>query len=89
MIAVSVWELRIKEALGKVTLPPTFAEILSAQPFEALSVTPAHAHALAALPLHHRDPFDRMLIVQARNEGLTLLTHDEAVSRYEVAHVLL
>ena len=87
--AVSVWELRIKEALGKVKLPSDFAEVLEAQPFEQLAMTVTHAHALRQLPLHHRDPFDRMLITQAKSDGLTLLTHDEVVGEYEVEHLLV
>ena len=87
--AVSVWELRIKEALGKVKLPPDFAEVLGAQPFEPLAMTMAHAHALRQLPMHHRDPFDRMLICQARSDGLTLLTHDEVMGQYDVQHLLV
>lgn len=87
--AASVWELRIKEALGKVKLPADFAAVLDQQPFERLSVTVTHAHQVRELPMHHRDPFDRMLIAQARCDGLTLLTHDEVVSRYEVDHRLV
>lgn len=87
--AVSVWELRIKEALGKVKLPADFAEVLEAQPFEWLAMTMTHAHALKQLPMHHRDPFDRMLITQARSDGLTLLTHDEVVGAYGIEHVLV
>lgn len=52
-------------------------------------MTMTHAHALQTLPLHHRDPFDRMLITQARCDGLTLLTHDEVISAYEVEHLLV
>jgi PIN domain nuclease of toxin-antitoxin system len=87
--AVSVWELRIKETLGKVRLPLNFAAVLERQPFEQLSVTVTHAHALAQLPMHHRDPFDRMLIAQARSDGLTLLSHDQVVGEYEVEHLLV
>lgn len=87
--AVSVWELRVKASLGKVKLPADFAEVLAEQPFEPLAMTMAHAHALRQLPMHHRDPFDRMLITQARSDGLTLLTHDEVVSQYEVEHLLV
>jgi len=86
---VSVWELRIKEALGKVRLPADFAEVLEAQPFEQLAMTMTHAHALKKLPMHHRDPFDRMLITQARCDGLTLLTHDDVVGEYGVEHLLV
>ena len=86
--AASIWELRIKEALGKVKLPLDFAEVVQLQPFEKLSVTVAHAHAVKELPLHHRDPFDRILIAQARSDGLTLLTRDQVVAQYDVPHLL-
>lgn len=85
----SIWELRIKEALGKVTLPSTFAEDLRQEHFEVLSIHPEHAHAVGKLPLHHRDPFDRMLIAQAMLEGLTRLTHDKLLSQYEVASLIV
>jgi PIN domain nuclease of toxin-antitoxin system len=82
--AASIWEIRIKAAIGKLDLPDTFADALAAQAFEALSVTAAHAHMLRDLPLLHRDPFDRMLVSQARAEHLTLVTHDEVLTRYDV-----
>ncbi len=82
--AASIWELRIKEGLGKVDLPPDFEDVLGAQSFEQLSVTAAHAHALRGLPLHHRDPFDRMLVAQATLEGLTIVSHDDAMRAYGV-----
>ena len=82
--AASIWELRIKEGLGKVDLPADFEEMLDAQSFEQLSVTTAHAHALRGLPLHHRDPFDRMLVAQATLERLTIVSHDDAMRAYGV-----
>lgn len=87
--AASVWEIRIKEALGKVRVGPAFEQVLAKQPFEKLAITLDHAHAVRELPLHHRDPFDRMLIAQARAEELALVTHDGWVSRYDVEHVLV
>lgn len=82
--AVSLWELRIKEGLGKVVLPPNLREVLALEQFESLSVNVRHTDELKDLPLHHRDPFDRMLIAQARVEGLTLLTRDKFIPHYEV-----
>ena len=87
--AASVWELRIKEALGKVDLPKQFEEVLNAQPFEQLAISLAHAHAVRSLPPHHRDPFDRLLIAQARTESLTFMTHDDIVKSYDVDFVLV
>jgi PIN domain nuclease of toxin-antitoxin system len=87
--AASIWELRIKQALGKLELSESFALVLSEQPFEPLAVSVAHAHEVQTLPMLHRDPFDRMLIAQARIERLALLTHDETIGRYDVHTVLV
>jgi PIN domain nuclease of toxin-antitoxin system len=87
--AASVWEIRIKQALGTLELPDDFADVLAGQPFESLAVTINHAHALCDLPQLHRDPFDRLLIAQARVERLTLLTRDPIVAQYEVATLLV
>ena len=86
--AASVWELRIKAALGKIKLPSKFAELLAAEKFENLAITWTHAHALRELPMHHRDPFDRLLIAQARVDNLVLFTNDEMVERYEVDYLM-
>jgi len=85
--AASLWELRIKESTGKIDLPENFATILQSEPFEALGVTVRHTEALRGLPMHHRDPFDRMLIAQAVAEKLTLLTRDEFIPLYDVASI--
>lgn len=63
--SVVVWEIRIKEAIGKLDLPPTFREVLDDQPFVELPVSVEHAHGVSLLPPIHRDPFDRMLVAQA------------------------
>jgi PIN domain nuclease of toxin-antitoxin system len=86
--AASVWEIRIKQRIGKLELPDDFADSLAAQAFVPLAITTAHAHAIKDLPLHHRDPFDRMLVAQAQIERLTLLTRDEQLAKYEVATLL-
>ena len=83
--AVVIWEIRIKQALGKLDLPPHFRQVLADQPFEYLAITADHAHAVYELPMHHRDPFDRMLIAQARTEGWTLLSRDRYFEPYGVA----
>jgi PIN domain nuclease of toxin-antitoxin system len=82
--AASIWEIRTKQAIGKLDLPSEFADVLSRQAFEPLSVTIAHAHGLCDLPLLHRDPFDRLLVAQARVEGLTIVTRDHAIMQYDV-----
>lgn len=81
--AASIWEVSIKAALGKLSADP--AELLAAiEPagFILLPVTGEHAAAVAKLPALHRDPFDRMLIAQAKTEPLVLLTNDEMVAQY-------
>ncbi len=85
---VSVWEMQIKLQVGKLTLPAPLAEIIEKQrqdnQIELLSITLPHILALESLPLHHRDPFDRLLIAQAQIEDVTLLTHDAVFAQYPV-----
>lgn len=83
--AATVWEIRIKEALGKLEVPKDFRKVLDAQPFLPLDVTAAHAHTVGTLADHHRDPFDRMLIAQALVERLTIVTRDTRFRAYGVA----
>lgn len=84
--AASAWEMAIKRRLGKLALPESVASYvarrLASDNVEALPVTVAHAAAVEALEPLHRDPFDRLLIVQARHEGLRLFTADDQVLAY-------
>jgi PIN domain nuclease of toxin-antitoxin system len=80
--AVSLWEIWLKQSLGKLTLPANFEEKLTAEGFEQLPLLAAHTHAVAALPWHHRDPFDRMLIAQARAAELKFVTADTIAAAY-------
>ena len=83
--AVSVWEIAIKHALDRGDMPVSGEEALQwfgEAGYRLLSITPAHAAAVGALPPHHQDPFDRLLLAQAQVEGMTLLTADDAVGRY-------
>ena len=82
--AVSVWEIGIKAALGKLKTPDDIEVRMQATNFAQLPVSFAHARAAAKLPLHHRDPFDRMLIGQASIENLMLVTADALMQRYEI-----
>jgi PIN domain nuclease of toxin-antitoxin system len=82
--AVVVWEIRIKQSIGKLDLPGDFAEALVGQGFAELPVTVAHAHAIAELPAIHRDPFDRMLVAQAKVEKMTIVTRDQTIADYGV-----
>jgi len=81
--AATVWEIVIKQAIGKLDLPLEFQEVLVRQPFRFLAVTHEHAIRVGTLPMRHRDPFDRMLVAQSLVEGLTLVTRDEAIRRYD------
>lgn len=80
--AASVWEIGIKRALGKLDVPADIFDVAARAGCRALPITWVHAEAAAALPPHHADPFDRMLIAQARCEGLTLLSVDRVFARY-------
>ena len=82
--AVTPWELGIKKALGKLSYPAGLTDKLEAEGFEALSISARHAEHAAALPPHHRDPFDRMLVAQAQLESLALVTADHALRPYNV-----
>ena len=80
--AVSLWEIWLKQSLGKLRLPVDFSERLAAEPFESLPLTASHTRQISTLPWRHRDPFDRMLVAQAQVEKLILLTADEALTAY-------
>lgn len=84
----SLWEMQIKRQLGKLDLRMPLAEILPHQQetngMTVLSVTQAHVMALEDLPLHHRDPFDRLLVAQAIVEGATLVSADPILKSYSV-----
>jgi PIN domain nuclease of toxin-antitoxin system len=82
--AASVWEIAIKKSLGKLTAPDYLAALLPRAGFRPLAITPIHAEAIIGLPLHHTDPFDRLLIAQARIEKMTLLTVDSQFARYDI-----
>ena len=83
--AVTAWEIAIKRTRGKLEMPPLeYYEQLHLHRFTPLSITTDHALAIETLPPHHNDPFDRMLIAQARQEGLTLVTQDRHMSLYDV-----
>lgn len=82
--AASAWEIAIKCALGKLRAPDDLVAQLAAADIQHLPITMNHALAAGALPRHHEDPFDRMLIAQAQIEDLTIVTADGALHRYGV-----
>jgi PIN domain nuclease of toxin-antitoxin system len=81
--AASIWEIAIKARLGKITAnPQRIAQRIEASGFEELPVLAKHAVVVADLPMHHTDPFDRLLIAQAMSEPLHLLTVDAQLQQY-------
>ena len=82
--AAVVWEVAIKRSLDKLDAPESFADLLLDAGAAPLAVTIEHAEAVAALPWHHRDPFDRMLVAQADLERAVLVTGDERLHAYDV-----
>jgi PIN domain nuclease of toxin-antitoxin system len=91
--SASAWEIAIKWSKGRLTLPAGPAEVvnnvLSASGMSRLSISVNDACAVAALPLHHKDPFDRLLVAQARAHGLRLMTADPILERYDVDVIAL
>ncbi len=86
--AISFLEIGIKASVGKLRLPENLREHVLESGARILTVSPEHGLGVAELPLHHRDPFDRLLISQARHEGLTILTADPDFVAYDVPVVL-
>ena len=83
--AATAWEISIKRAIGKLKIPEgDYLEELRLHRFMSLSITTEHALAVENLPPHHNDPFDRMLIAQAQEEKLALVTRDPRIKAYDV-----
>jgi PIN domain nuclease of toxin-antitoxin system len=86
--SVSFWEMAIKKGLNRLKLPSNILEILSAENFKFLSIQPEEALSVSDLPLIHADPFDRMLIIQAKLNDMVLITRDEKIAEYPVVTIL-
>lgn len=87
---VSYWEIAFKSSLGKLTLSRTVEQLeaeLSGDGLTLLPIRVAHCGGVAGLPFHHRDPFDRLLVSQALQEGMTLLSCDPKLDAYGVARL--
>lgn len=83
--AVTAWEIAIKKATGKLTLPQgNYLDELRVHRFTALDITSEHALAVEYLPHYHKDPFDRLLIAQAQIEKLVLVTSDARIKQYAI-----
>ncbi len=85
--AGSAWEFAIKQKLGKLEAPDGFRSAVVASGLQELAITHQHALAAGDLPLHHRDPFDRMLIAQAQVEQMAIMTVDPVFDAYDVATI--
>lgn len=81
----TIWEVTIKQAIGKLKEPADLPERIRDSGFRELPINSEHAVTAGRLPLIHRDPFDRMLVAQARCEDLTLVTRDPQVQKYQVS----
>ena len=81
--AASLWEVAVKSSLGKIEVEPgALLDALGKNGFEPMAVSWRHAARVAELPMHHRDPFDRMLVAQSLSESVPLLTGDKALAAY-------
>ena len=83
----SLWEIAIKTSIGKLRLTRSLSDVfqqLSTQSIELLNIAPGHVLQVASLPFHHRDPFDRMIVAQAKVEFLTVVTVDSQFNSYGV-----
>ncbi len=83
--AATIWEVAIKQAIGKLPEPAGLTERIRDSGFAELPISSKHAMTAGRLPPIHRDPFDRMLVAQAQHEHLTLVTRDPRCQKYEVA----
>ncbi|HET9126292.1 MAG TPA: type II toxin-antitoxin system VapC family toxin [Solirubrobacteraceae bacterium] len=84
---VSFAEIGVKAAIGKLSVPADLREHIVQAGVQILGLAPDHGLAVARLPVHHRDPFDRLLIAQARAERLTVMTSDARIPAYDVRTV--
>ncbi len=82
--AASAWEIAIKSSLGKLSIARPLAVLAERFGFLELPVTARYAETAAVLPLHHKDPFDRMIVAQAMEEGVTLVTADSRLASYDL-----
>ena len=82
--AVSFAEIGVKVAAGKLVVPARLTQLVETSGLRVLNLSAAHGLAVAELPMHHRDPFDRLLIAQALTEGLGLVTADRRFAEYSI-----
>lgn len=80
----SLWEIAIKISIGKLDFPKTFLRDFEVMGFQPLGIAPIHIERVRTLPLHHRDPYDRMLIAQSISEVVPIMTVDKRFAAYDV-----
>jgi PIN domain nuclease of toxin-antitoxin system len=84
----SLWEMQVKAQLGKLTLRGSMRSLVEGQQesnrLQLLPIRPEHTYALDDLPFHHKDPFDRIIVAQAKVEGLCVLSHDSIIRKYPI-----
>ena len=85
---ISLWEISIKQNIRRLDIPDKFYEVVRQGGFEILPLTISQIEQYKTLPLHHRDPFDRMLIVQAQQQKLIFITRDSQINKYDVEIVM-
>ena len=82
--AATIWEIEVKRRAGRLRAPDELLADLQTAGFATIPMTPEDAVAAAALPMHHRDPFDRILVAQARRLGATIVSRDRSFDAYDV-----
>jgi PIN domain nuclease of toxin-antitoxin system len=82
--AATAWEIAVKKMIGKLEAPDDLPAALTANNFLELPIKIEHCQKLDHLPLHHHDPFDRIMVAQAMSEGLTLMTRDIKIALYDI-----
>lgn len=82
--AASIWEMGIKKSIGSLDYPESLIHVLTRSGFKTIPITPEDAMSAANLPMIHKDPFDRMLIIQAKIRNYIIITNDKNISQYPV-----
>jgi PIN domain nuclease of toxin-antitoxin system len=82
--SASLWECAIKASIGKLEVPEDFFDSVPEAGYEVLPIRSSHLNAYRTLPMHHRDPFDRILVAQARADALVLISRDPEIAKYDI-----
>ena len=82
--SASLWECAMKASIGKLDLPEDFFDAIPELGYEVLPIRIGHLNVYRTLPMHHRDPFDRMLVAQAKADALTLISQDPEIAQYDI-----